>query len=105
MSITVLGTRVPGRGRSRGRSVHNVVNLNWVKSVNVKTARSGLRRLLEDVRSGEEVVILKRGKQVARLLPPDGPRRLPSLREFRSSIRVRGGPVSAQVIAERRQRY
>jgi len=80
-------------------------SLGTVKSVNVKTARRGRRRVLEDVRSGEEVVILKRGKQVARLLPPDGPRRLPSLREFRSSIRVRGGPVSSQVIAERRQRY
>ena len=78
-----------------------------MKSVNVKTARSALRKLLEDVGSGEEVVILRRGKQVARLLPPDARRRrLPSLREFRSSIRVRGGSLSAQVVAERhRQRY
>ena len=78
-----------------------------MKSVNVKTARSALRKLLEDVGGGEEVVILRRGKQVARLVPPDTrPRRLPSLREFRSSIRTRGNPLSAQVVTERRrQRY
>ncbi len=78
-----------------------------MKSVNVKTARSALRKLLEEVRSGEEVVLVKRGKQVARLLPPDDrPRRLPSLREFRGSIRVRRRPLSAEIVAERRrQRY
>jgi len=79
-----------------------------MKSVNVKTARSALRKLLEDVGSGEEVLILRRGKLVARLVPPSdaGSRRLPSLREFRSSIRTRGHALSAQVVAERRrQRY
>lgn len=37
--------------------------------VNVHEAKTHMSRLLEEVRSGEEVVIAKAGKPVARLVP------------------------------------
>ena len=48
------------------------------KSVGVHEAKTHLSRLLEDVSAGEEVVITRRGTEVARLVPagPEGGRRL-----------------------------
>jgi prevent-host-death family protein len=48
------------------------------KSVGVHEAKTHLSRLLEDVSAGEEVVITRRGADVARLVPahPKGGRRL-----------------------------
>ena len=40
------------------------------KSVGVHEAKTHLSRLLLDVQRGEEVVITRRGKEVARLVPP-----------------------------------
>lgn len=40
-----------------------------MKSVGIFEARSSLSTLLERVRRGEEIVITKRGKAVARLVP------------------------------------
>lgn len=38
--------------------------------INVKDARSRFSSLLDMVQGGDEVVILRRGKEVARLVPP-----------------------------------
>ena len=71
--------------------------------MNVKEARSKLSTLLKQVEEGDEIVILRRGKRVARLVPSQGQgRRLPSLKDFRASIRIKGGSLSAVVLAERR---
>ena len=51
--------------------------------INVREARTQLSSLLDEVEGGGEVVILRRGRKVARLVPhlPE-PRFLPSLREY-----------------------
>jgi prevent-host-death family protein len=48
------------------------------KSVGVHEAKTHLSRLLEDVAAGEEVVITRRGEEVASLVPvrASSPRRL-----------------------------
>ena len=48
------------------------------KSVGVHEAKTHLSRLLERVSAGEEIVITRRGEEVARLVPPreGAPRRL-----------------------------
>jgi prevent-host-death family protein len=43
------------------------------KSVGVHEAKTHLSRLLEDVASGVEVVITRRGTEVARLVPAERP--------------------------------
>lgn len=59
--------------------------------VNLTYARSRLSELLNRVQSGQEVVITRRGKDVARLLPihqatPKKPIPLEELAEFRSTM-------------------
>ncbi|NWF56377.1 MAG: type II toxin-antitoxin system prevent-host-death family antitoxin [Syntrophaceae bacterium] len=70
--------------------------------ISVKEARSKFKFLLDQVEGGNEVVIRRRGKEVARLVPPKGEgKRLPSLERFRSSIKMKGEPLSEIVKKER----
>lgn len=72
--------------------------------VNVKEARANISSLLDRIQKGEEVLILRRGKRVARLVPVDtAQRRLPDLSTFRNSLQVKGEPLSQTVIQDRDQ--
>ena len=75
--------------------------------VSVKEARQNFKALLDRVAAGEEVSILRRGSEVARLVPPGGDgRRLPKLRAFRSSVGRKGKTLSQEVARGRRmERY
>lgn len=73
--------------------------------VGIKEARSTLSQLLERVRSGEEVILLSRGKEIARLMPTRPRRkRLPAMARFRSSLRVKGIPMSGEIAKAREER-
>jgi prevent-host-death family protein len=75
-----------------------------MKSVSVAEVRRRLKSLLDEVSSGDEVSVVRRGREVARLVPPKrGRRRLPPLGSFRASIRVAGEAVSQAVIRARRE--
>ncbi len=75
-----------------------------MREISSKEARGKLSSLLKSVEVGEEVVILRRGKKVARLVPPLGVgRRLPSLKDFRASILISGEPLSATVLHGRKE--
>ncbi len=75
-----------------------------MKAVNVAEARRRLKALLDEVSSGHEVSLVRRGREVARLVPPRrSGRRLPGLGSFRASIRVTGEPVSQAVVRARRE--
>ena len=75
-----------------------------MKTVSVAEARKKLKALLDEVSSGHEVSVVRRGREVARLVPPERrERRLPSLGAFRKSIRVTGQPVSRAVVRARRE--
>jgi prevent-host-death family protein len=74
--------------------------------VNVKDARSQLSELLDRVERGEEVIIRRRGKKVAKLVSPTTTRPLPSLRQFRAALKIKGKPMSETVIKARdEERY
>lgn len=63
-----------------------------------------LQALIEQVEAGEEVVILRDGKEVARLVSAKHEaKRFPDLSEFRASIKLKGEPLSETVIRERRE--
>ncbi len=54
-----------------------------MQTVNIHDAKTHLSRLLEQVAAGEEIIIAKAGKAVARLVPleqPPGKRRLGRLK-------------------------
>ena len=72
--------------------------------INAKEARGKLSSLLKRVEKGDEIVVLRRGKRVARLVPFEKKeKRLPQLREFRASIKVKGEPLSAAILHGREE--
>ena len=72
--------------------------------VNVRDLRNALRELIGRAEAGEEIAILRRGKEVARLVPPvRRHRHFPDLSEFRASMRVEGEPLSEVVVRQRRE--
>lgn len=72
--------------------------------VNVKEARTKISSLLDRTEMGEEVVIMRRGKRIARLVSVGNAcNRLPDLRGFRDSILVKGKSLSATVIQGREE--
>jgi len=72
--------------------------------INVKAARSHFSELLNLVEEGDEVVILRHGKAIAKLVSPKEKKRsLPSLKEFRGSIQVKGKSLSKTVIRNREE--
>ncbi|MDQ3430543.1 MAG: type II toxin-antitoxin system prevent-host-death family antitoxin [Actinomycetota bacterium] len=75
-----------------------------MERVSVREVRENLRAYLERAESGEEISILRRGKEVARLVPPERkPGRFPDLTEFRASIKLKGESVSESLIKTRRE--
>ena len=61
-----------------------------------------LSALLQRVEAGEEIVLVRRGKEVARIVPPrTKKRRLPTLEAFRATLSVRGEALSAEVLRQR----
>ena len=73
-----------------------------MREVSIKQARQSLRALLDDVAAGEEIVLLRRGRAVARLVPAaEGAKRLPSLADHRRSIQQRGSTLRDEIVAAR----
>jgi prevent-host-death family protein len=75
--------------------------------INVKEARNKFSALINQVAGGEEIILTRRGKEVARLVPsPQKKKKLPPLGKFRSSIKLSGKPLSQTVIDGRdEERY
>jgi prevent-host-death family protein len=72
--------------------------------VNVREARAQISTLLDRIKNGEEITIVRRGKQVARLVPVDpAPRTLPDMRAFRDSITIKGKPLSQILLQGRNE--
>ena len=69
--------------------------------VNVKEARARFSQLLNKVEQGQDILLTRRGRKVARLVSPDQDRRLPSLKKFRQAIAVSGKSLSSVVQANR----
>lgn len=73
--------------------------------VNVREARERLPELLDRVEHGEEIVVIRRGKSVARLVPVEpASSKLPSLAAFRKSIGASGASSVELIRRERDKR-
>lgn len=72
--------------------------------IGTKDLRRRLSEILDRVARGERVIVHRRGRQAVTLAPLAPPAsRLPSLAAFRAGLRVRGRPLSAEVVAARGQ--
>ncbi len=65
--------------------------------VNVKEARSSFSQLLNKVEQGQDIILTRHGKKVARLISSEKECSLPSLKKFRQTINVHGKTLSATV--------
>lgn len=71
--------------------------------VTVREARQRLRYLLEQVQAGDEVLVLRRGVPVGRLVPPKRKGTpLPDLAGFRASVKIQGPALSQDIKESRR---
>lgn len=76
-----------------------------MKHVGIKQAREALPELVHRAEAGEEIVITRQGKAVARLVgAPRTPKALPTLREFRRSLGRDGTPAVRLIREERNAR-
>ena len=75
--------------------------------VSVKEVRDNFRAYLDRAEAGEEIIILRRGKEVARIVPPRRePKTFPDLTEYRQSIKLRGErPLEALLKLREETRY
>jgi prevent-host-death family protein len=70
--------------------------------ISAKEARSKLSSLLNKVEEGGEIVIVRRGKRVARLIAAESRvKRLPTLKDFRTSVKIKGLSLGAVISRER----
>ncbi|MFO7845475.1 MAG: type II toxin-antitoxin system prevent-host-death family antitoxin [Balneolaceae bacterium] len=78
-----------------------------MKKVKVKEVREHLADYLSDAEKGEEIIITKHSRPVARLvsLEPSSPL-FPDLSDHRKSITVKNSPVSETIIdLRKKERY
>jgi antitoxin (DNA-binding transcriptional repressor) of toxin-antitoxin stability system len=75
--------------------------------ITIEEATQNLYKLLEQVAQGEQFILMKEGKEIARLLPPQQVKKVfPSLNDFRKSIVLKGSSMSTTILAEREnERY
>ena len=77
-----------------------------MRTAGVREARQNLSALLDEVKKGREIVITERGRPVAKLVPPDPPRRkgFPNLAAFRRTMPVLDPPASLAIEEDREDR-
>ncbi len=82
-----------------------------MKNYNIVEARKQLGKLLDLAILGEEIVITRYGKDFIKLVPVkeeqlNTEKKLPSRREFRSKIKVKGNSLSKTLLENRaKSRY
>lgn len=76
-----------------------------MKHIGIKQARETLPELVHRAEAGEEIVITRQGRAVARLVAaPRTPQALPPLHDFRSSLGTGGTPAFKLIRDERNAR-
>ena len=76
-----------------------------MKQVGIRQARQELPDLIDRAQAGEEIVITRQGKAVAKLIPaPKTPKALPTLTAFRVRMGPAGTPAAQLVREERNAR-
>ena len=74
-----------------------------MKHVGIKQARQVLSNLIDRAEAGEEVVITRQGKPVAKIVAASNARKpLPSLADFRAKLGTKSGTSAAKILREER---
>lgn len=72
-------------------------------TISIRDARKRLSEIIKAAERGESTTITRRGKEVARLVPPEqtNSKGFPDLTGFREAIRLKGDALSKTVIEMR----
>ena len=78
-----------------------------MRTASVREIQENLSALLDEVKSGREVVITENGRPVARLVPPDRPpgKRIPDFEAIRRTMPVFDPPLSTTLDEDREDRF
>jgi prevent-host-death family protein len=83
-----------------------------MKTVTIRAAQHGFRALIERVRKGEHLTITRRGRPVARLVPPVPPRKKVGWPDFEARMKrlfpagtPPGEPASELIRRMREERF
>jgi prevent-host-death family protein len=76
-----------------------------MKTATVGEVQKNFARILREIRAGEEITIVKRGKPVAKLMGLGPKREIDWPDFFGEAIQLRGKPVSEVVIESRGDRF
>ncbi|MBF0468655.1 MAG: type II toxin-antitoxin system prevent-host-death family antitoxin [Desulfamplus sp.] len=72
--------------------------------INAKEVRSNFSSILDEVEKGEDIIITRRGKQVARITNiDDKPTPLKGLKDFRKRINIKEEALSKTIINQREE--
>lgn len=75
-----------------------------MKKVQVNEVREKLAKYLSEAEQGEEIIITKHSRPVARLVPIESKNTgFPDLSEFREKMTVKGKPMSEEVAKLRKE--
>lgn len=75
-----------------------------MKKVQVNEVREKLAKYLSEAEQGEEIIITKHSKPIARLMPVESKKsEFPDLSEFREKMTVKGKPMSETVTKMRKE--
>jgi len=73
------------------------------QTVSIREARQRLRHLLDQVQRGDEIIVLRRGVAVGRIVRPERAKApLPDLSGLRASVKLRGRALSEDLTEGRR---
>lgn len=76
-----------------------------MKRIGIREARQALPRLVDEAEAGEEILITRQGRPVARLVAvPQVTRALPALGDFRTRLGPQGTPAARLLREERDER-
>jgi len=75
-----------------------------MKKVQVNKVREKLAKYLSEAERGEEIIITKHSKPIARLMPVESKKsESPDLKEFREKIKRKGKPMSEEIREMRKE--
>lgn len=78
-----------------------------MQTINSRNAREKLKEILDSASQGETTCIVRRGEEVARVVPPERPRDkgFPDLTEFRKRLKgkVKGNTLTETLIEMRNE--
>lgn len=76
-----------------------------MKTATVGEIQKNFARVLKEIHAGEEIVVTRRGKPVARIIPPAPASNIEWPDFFEESIEIKGKPLSGIVLEGREDRF